>query len=874
MSALIISVILFLFFLLISFIIGLPILYFFYKDLLEKYPYIIIILGFILPIFPLFIIYKLHVAPFAWILFLGIFIATDIYLLISHRLYIKSILNWKLFFPIILMFFTFLVFLSPVIKADIISIMGFNTDVFAHISTVLAYSSGKHVFSDYPGYHILLSFYYYIFPYENIISTFVLFNAFCISIFFLIVFFLGNVILNINSKIKLYTLYIISFVIAITPIVYWSIEDSYAPQIFGILSVPLLIGLSVYLIKEKFSLRSIIIWGLSAVILLASYPPAAISAFFLLLIYFLFQIRYIKRILLLIVITIILLIPFWQNVSDFVRGTTSSVSSHISTNPGIAGGMYQRLSLPSILSLMPIYRTYDGPDLLNPKRLIIYRNPSMIEIEKTVSILYILFIPFIIYLFWEDILILSLVIGGVLVSIFGYFHVSPYGDFKIASFDAFLLPMILFLSIWRCRDYFDKGIQYRILYKISIFMIVIFSVLSMFASFLLVIDTTHVVLSESNVFLLYNKISRTVPLKNKILFIDNNLNNGITFVSLMNKYVVNTMDNFIQTAPLKNNKFNGSFFINNNVTSNINLYKSLNSYNYIVISSYYIQSYFQYLIPLNFKLIGSYGGYYVFKRNFIPLGYKDLTKISATTGNNISFIINSASHVLVENITSKKEGLLVFPVYSFSNGTMYIGENKYYLNSGFNLIKVNNFNGRLSIYNDSSLPIEIPYTEIVSPSQQKYIPIYYNSTLALYKSFNIAYPIPSVIGIRVGDGADLAYLSNFGRSYSFGANNTYRFIKFNSSIVVSINGSFRYMQVKMYLGMYGLSNRSSDINIYNSLCPDIYTTGFSYNDYTKIIQFNVPKVCINNNILSLEFNINSIGNQILLTQIFIKKVGV
>lgn len=811
-------------------------------------------------------------APFGWFGILLLFIIFNVYIFFKEKGIALLFIKRNFYIPYFIMFLIFLICLSPTIKADLISFLAYNTDLVEHINTAALYSKGKYIFSDYPGYHILLAFFYRLSFSRNIVSLFVMFNAYLVSLLFGILIFLFSIVTKIKNSKYIYYIYLVVFIISLSPLVLWASEDNFAPQLIGILAVPMVVGFSIYMVREKFSFSSIFFTAISIDIILYSYPAAAISIAGLLFIFYLFQLKNIRRLIILVLLSIILLIPFYKNVTDFVSGSSSSISNKISINPNIAGGFFRRNTLPSLISIIPVYRTYNGPDLNNPPRLsLVYNNNAFRYIISVVFVLFIFYIPFLIYFFRKSYIILSLLIGDLLLNIFAYFYISPYGDFKIVSFNVFVLPLILFLSIIYLKK--NKDILNKVFTNLSFILLLLFLSLSLLGSFLIIIDTTHVVIQQRPVNSLYGNLNQSIPKESKILFIDNSLNNDIIFKELMHNYNVIVYDNFNDnTESIKNLGLSKAEIIDNNITQNINIYKDINSYNYVIIKKQYLDNYQQFLLPVNFVFQQNIDGYYIFKSIYSNYKYINLDKVNNYGVNNpyvITGFLNFRSILNTKNINSNQS--IIISLMSFEDSEIKVGGSNIKLERGYNIIKLSTkyLNKELTFINQT--PILIYNISILNSNQLRFLNLYINKTLTIYKHFLLSNILNNNLNIKVGVVDDRKYLAWFHRMDSFGNNSTYRFFKRNSVLSIPILGSYSKLNIKFKLGMFGLSNRVTDVQFSTNTCPNIYSYSLGDNDKTRYIKFSIPKECISNNYLELYFNQDSNGNQVLITNISISK---
>ncbi len=872
MSVIIIIFVTFIVFSLISLIFGFPFLYFLNRTLLKKYPILAIVVGTLFIILPIYLIYIINFAPIGWWLLLIIFIFFNIYILKKDKKIFLVLTQKEFYIPYFIMLIIFLICLSPTIKANLISFLAYNTDLVEHINTAVLYSQGKYIFSDYPGYHILLAFFYRLSLSTNIVASFVLFNAYLVSLLFGILFFLINTIIKIKNSRYTYFIYFILFIITLSPLVIWASEDNFAPQLIGIIATPMVVAFSFYMVKSKFSLSSIFLTAFSIDIILYSYPPAAISIAGLLLIFYLFQLKNIKKLIILTLFLLILLVPFYKSTSDFILGTSSSVSSKISINPNIAGGFFRRNTLPSIIGIMPVYRVYNGPDLNNPPRLsVLYNNSNFRYLINIVFLLFIFFIPFVIYIFRKNYKILSLIIGDILINIFAYFYISPYGDFKIISFNIFVLPLILILSILYSNK--NKYILNKILKNISLILLILFSFFSLLASFLIIIDTTHVVIQQQQVNLLYNKIQTSIPKESKILFIDNNLNTEIIFKSLMHNYNVFEYNNFNNsTSQLKNFGLGKNSIINNYITANINIYKNINQYKYIIINSKYMDNYQQLLLPENFIFQSNIAGYDIFKNIYSNYTYINLDKVN-NLGVNQPYIVNKSlvlKKILSIKNTNSNDNIII-SLMSFGSSNIKVGDRIIILHNGYNIVKLNSSYLNKTLTFNNKNPILIYNISLLSKNQLNLLNLYTKTTLKLYKHFIIPNTLNNNLNIKVGVTSDRAYLGWFRNMHSFGGNSTYRFSKMNSTLSVPIVGNYLNLNLNINLGMFGLSNRYTDIAFSTNKCKNIYSYLLNSNDKVQNIKFPISKNCVSNNYLELYFNNVNYGNQVLFTNIAVNK---
>jgi hypothetical protein len=375
---------------------------------------------------------------------------------------------------------------------------------------------------------------------------------------------------------------------------------------------------------------------------------------------------------------------------------------------------------------------------------------------------------------------------------------------------------------------------------------------------------------------LYNKVNSTIPKGSKILFIDNNLNNEIIFKSVMHDYNIFEYNNFSSsTRSLKKLVLGKNSIIDNHVTANINIYKNINQYKYIVINEAYVQSYLQYLIPLGFKFNGVNNGYDIFQKEISKYQYFNLTKLNGNNFTNNTYTIqNGTSSNLAADIPklkNNKNSVVAMPIYAFGNEDISINSKTYNLNKGYNLIVLKNISSNINITNLAKSPILIPNVSVINKSQMQYVNTYKKTVLKLYNSFSVPAPLQNIIFMHVGQGVNQNYLYNFRNINTFGKNNTYRFIKENSAFLVPILGNFSSIYVKIYTGMFGLSGRTTSIRFSTPVCHDVYNYTFAKNDYTDIIKFNVPASCITNNYLKLYFSPSLLGNKILFTHILLQK---
>ncbi len=872
MSVIIILFVTFIIFSLISFIFGFPFLYFLNRKLLVKYPVLVMVTGTLFIMLPLYLIYIINFAPIGWWVLLIVFIFFSIYIFVKDRKVFLIFTKKEFYFPYIVTFIIFIICLTPTIKANLISFLAYNTDLVEHIHTAVLYSQGKYIFSDYPGYHILLAFFYRLSLSSNIVSSFVIFNAFLVSLLFLVLYFLTNNLIKIKSSRYKYFTYFVLFVISLSPLVIWASEDNFAPQLIGIIATPMVVAFSFHMIKDKFSISSIFLTSFSIAIILYSYPAAALSIAALLLIFYICQIKNIKKLIILTLFLILLIIPFYKSTSDFVLGTSSSISSKISINPNISGGFFRRNTLPSLIGIIPVYRVYNGPDLDNPPRLsVVYNNTNFRYLVNIVFLLFIFFVPFLIYIFRKNYRILSLIIGDIIINIFAYFHISPYGDFKVISFNVFVLPFILVLSIFYLNK--NTNVFHRVLRNIAFILLVLFLFLSLLASFLMIIDTTHVVIQQKAVNSLYNKVNSIIPKGSKVLFIDSNLNNEIIFKSLMHNYNVFEYNNFnSSTKSLKKLGLGKNSIIDNYVTTNMNIYKNILQYKYIIINSHYMDNYQQFLLPENFIFQSNIAGYDVFKNIYINYTYINLEKVN-NLGVNQPYIINKSldlNNILnIKNINNSHS--VVLSLMSFGGNNINVGNKSIVLNNGYKIVKLDNSYLNKELTFDNKNPILLYNISILNKKQLAFLGLYTRTTLNLYNHFIIPNILNNNLNIKVGTIYDRAYLGWFRNMHSFGGDSTYRFSKINSILSVPIRGNYSKLNLNINMGMFGLSNRYTDIILSTNKCRNIHSYLLNSNDKVNSFKLSIPENCIPNNYLELYFQNVHYGNQVLFTNISISK---
>ncbi|MHB8362030.1 MAG: hypothetical protein ACYDBX_00200 [Patescibacteria group bacterium] len=756
----------------------------------------------------------------------------------------------------------YLIALSPVIKAQSIALMGGNIDYVAHIPTAYAYAINRNPFSDYPGYHLVLAFFYIFDKTTNIISIYILFNAYIVSLFFGSILFFIEAYTSKYKNIKSYYIYIVSFILTFTSLLYIAFIDNFSPQLFVIPLIPLIMAIFYYLIKNNYSLRYMIFFSLLISLSLYIYPAAIIALFFLLILYLILDIKNIKKFLIIFLLITVFTIPGYKGVYDFVLTGVSNVGSNLPSN--ISPNLNRKIGLSTNLGMHPLYSIYKGPDLfgeyanLIPNRLdFVYENSLVKELLFYFSIIILLVIPFLIYLFRKDKYILSIIIGLMLSEIFGYIYLSVYGDFKVISFLSFFVGTTIFFAILKFKTPSFEKKQFIKFFRFTlIFLLIIYLFLYGLSSALIATDDTPVALSNKNIMNYSEYISKLIPPNKNVLVLDPYLGENNMLYILLKKDNVSVNAFNLHNAPLRNTQYNISIF-------NFNVFKNIKNYNYIILYKSLVNEN-QFLLPAGFNLFNSKSGFYVFKRTFIPIKYITLTKTSNNGETNTPTILGPNSKYRLFKQYLRKNQSYVVGIYSFKTGYLYSGSNKYFLNPGYNTVRTS-YN---SIINNSNLPYLIYWKMKISNKDLNYINMFKQSILKKYNTLPPILPLKNQISIQAGSTDSFLYLNNFAGQGHFGPIN-FQYISNISTINIPINVAGN-MKFDLSAGMYGENNNTNTLYLSTNTCKNFYSHKFKKNDITYNLNINIPSKCITSNYLQLHFFDNPTGNQVLFTNMSLK----